>query len=103
MELCTYYEALDMLEPHNLIPPGVWTLEGMLSYRDQQKQCPYYTARRMMPFCNVIIYSYHYLLDPKKMMRVSKELSKDIIGSGVQIAWPLSKKPVAATMLGKVI
>lgn len=79
VELCTYYEALDMLEPHNLIPPGVWTLEGMLSYGDQQKQCPYYTARRMMPFCNVIIYSYHYLLDPKKMMRVSKELSKDCI------------------------
>lgn len=32
-----------------------------------------------MPFCNVIIYSYHYLLDPKIADRVSKELSKDCI------------------------
>ena len=33
----------------------------------------------MMPWCNVIIYSYHYLLDPKIAERVSKELSKDCI------------------------
>jgi len=32
-----------------------------------------------MSFCNVIIYSYHYLLDPKIADRVSKELSKDCI------------------------
>ena len=34
---------------------------------------------KQMPFCNVIIYSYHYLLDPKIAERVSKELSKDCI------------------------
>lgn len=79
VELCVYHENLDLLEPHNLIPPGVWTLDGMLRYGEQQKQCPYFTARRMMPFCNVIIYSYHYLLDPKIAERVSKELSKDCI------------------------
>jgi DNA excision repair protein ERCC-2 len=32
-----------------------------------------------MQFCNVIIYSYHYLLDPKIAERVSKDLSKDCI------------------------
>lgn len=32
-----------------------------------------------MQYCNVIIYSYHYLLDPKIADRVSKELSKDCI------------------------
>lgn len=32
-----------------------------------------------MPFCNVIIYSYHYLLDPKIAERVSKDFSKDCI------------------------
>lgn len=32
-----------------------------------------------MPYCNVIIYSYHYLLDPKIAERVSRELSKDCI------------------------
>lgn len=41
-------QNLDLLEPHNLIPPGVWTLDGMLRYGEQQKQCPYFTARRMV-------------------------------------------------------
>ena len=79
VELCVYHDNLDLLEPHNLIPPGVWTFDGMLKYGEQQKQCPYFTARRMMPYCDVIIYSYHYLLDPKIAERVSKELSQDCI------------------------
>ncbi|KAJ4347303.1 TFIIH/NER complex ATP-dependent 5'-3' DNA helicase subunit [Didymosphaeria variabile] len=79
VELCVYHDNLDLLEPHNLIPPGVWTFDGLLKYGEQQKQCPYFTSRRMMSYCNVIIYSYHYLLDPKIAERVSKELSKDCI------------------------
>ncbi|PGG97585.1 DNA repair helicase rad15 [Helicocarpus griseus UAMH5409] len=79
VELCIYHENLDLLEPSNLIPPGVFTLDDMLKYGEEHKQCPYFTARRMMPFCNVIIYSYHYLLDPKIAERVSQELSKDCI------------------------
>lgn len=62
-----------------MIPAGVYTLDGMMKYCEEHKQCPYFTARRMMAFCNVIIYSYHYLLDPKIAERVSRELSKDCI------------------------
>ena len=79
VDMCVYHDNLDLLEPHNLIPPGVWTLENMLVHGEQEKQCPYFTSRRMMQYCNVIIYSYHYLLDPKIAERVSKELSKDCI------------------------
>ncbi|RMJ24482.1 dna repair helicase [Aspergillus sp. HF37] len=79
VELCIYHENLDLLEPHNLVPPGVFTLDALLKYGEDHKQCPYFSARRMMPFCNVIIYSYHYLLDPKIAERVSRELSKDCI------------------------
>ncbi|KAK7722070.1 TFIIH/NER complex ATP-dependent 5'-3' DNA helicase subunit [Diaporthe eres] len=79
VDLCVYHDNLDLLEAHNLIPNGVWTFEGLLRYGEQHKQCPYFTARRMMQFCNVIIYSYHYLLDPKIAERVSKDLSKDCI------------------------
>lgn len=32
-----------------------------------------------MPFVDVIIYSFHYLLDPKVAEQVPKELSKDAI------------------------
>ncbi|KAF6840518.1 DNA repair helicase [Colletotrichum plurivorum] len=79
VDVCIYHDNLDLLEPHNLIPNGVWTFDGLLRYGEQHKQCPYFTARRMMQFCNVIIYSYHYLLDPKIAERVSRELSKDCI------------------------
>ncbi|KAF2753818.1 DNA repair helicase RAD3 [Pseudovirgaria hyperparasitica] len=79
VDLCIYHENLDLLEPSNLIPTGVWTIDGLLRYGEDKKQCPYFTARRMMQFCNVIIYSYHYLLDPKIAERVSKEFSKDCI------------------------
>lgn len=79
VELCIYHENLSLKEPHNLIPPGVYTFDGLLKYGEQEKTCPYFTARRMMPHLNVIIYSYHYLLDPKIAERVSKELSKECI------------------------
>ena len=32
-----------------------------------------------MPFVDVIIYSFHYLLDPKVAEQVSKDISKDAI------------------------
>ncbi|KAK4226991.1 hypothetical protein QBC38DRAFT_479011 [Podospora fimiseda] len=79
VETCIYHDNLDLLEPHNLVPNGVWTLDGLLRYGEEHKQCPYFTARRMMQYCNVIIYSFHYLLDPKIAERVSKDLSKDCI------------------------
>ncbi|KAK3997062.1 hypothetical protein QBC44DRAFT_106805 [Cladorrhinum sp. PSN332] len=79
VDTCIYHDNLDLLEPHNLVPNGVWTLDGLLQYGEEHKQCPYFTARRMMQYCNVIIYSYHYLLDPKIAERVSKDLSNDCI------------------------
>ncbi|KAJ5676842.1 uncharacterized protein N7477_002475 [Penicillium maclennaniae] len=79
VDLCVYHDNLDLLEPHNLVPPGVFTLDGILRYGEEHKQCPYFSVRRMMPYCNIIIYSYHYLLDPKIAERVSRELSKDCI------------------------
>lgn len=44
----TFVQNLDLLEPHNLIPNGVWTLDGLLRYGEDHKQCPYFTARRMV-------------------------------------------------------
>lgn len=32
-----------------------------------------------MEYCNVVIFSYHYLLDPKIAERVTKDFSKDCI------------------------
>ncbi|KAG2037254.1 hypothetical protein BDR03DRAFT_957798 [Suillus americanus] len=79
VELCDWHENLGKGEPGSLIPSGIWTLADVLQYGRENKTCPYFTVRRMMPFVDVIIYSFHYLLDPKVAEQVSKELSKDAI------------------------
>ncbi|EQL03450.1 DNA repair helicase RAD3 [Ophiocordyceps sinensis CO18] len=79
VDVCVYHDNLDLLEPHHLIPNGVWTFDGILRYGEEHKQCPYFTARRMMQYCNVVIFSYHYLLDPKIAERVTRDFSKDCI------------------------
>ncbi|WFD46756.1 DNA helicase [Malassezia furfur] len=77
--LCDYHEELGKLEPGHLVPPGVWTIEEVKEYGRERGVCPYFAVRRMMPFCDIIIYSFHYLLDPKVADQVSKEMSKDAI------------------------
>lgn len=77
--LCSFHEKLYDLEPHNLVPPGVYSFDALIKYCKEEGTCPYFTVRRMIPFCNIIIYSYHYLLDSKIAERVSRELSKDSI------------------------
>ncbi|CAL1704752.1 unnamed protein product [Somion occarium] len=79
VELCEWHENLGVREPGNLIPPGVYTLADVLQYGRDNTVCPYFLVRRMMPFVDVVIYSFHYLLDPKVAEQVSKELSKDAI------------------------
>ncbi|TFK76448.1 DNA repair helicase [Pluteus cervinus] len=79
VDLCDWHENLGNMEPGSLIPPGIWTLADVLQYGREKGVCPYFAVRRMMPFVDVIIYSFHYLLDPKVADQVSNELSKDAI------------------------
>lgn len=48
-------QNLDRLEPRDLIPHGVWTLDGIMRYGEEHKQCPYFTSRRM-----VLIFSHYF-------------------------------------------
>ncbi|KAJ7097936.1 hypothetical protein B0H15DRAFT_920639 [Mycena belliarum] len=79
VDLCDWHENLGEMEAGSLIPPGIWTLADVLQYGRDKGVCPYFTVRRMMPFVDIIIYSFHYLLDPKVAEQVSKEMSKDAI------------------------
>lgn len=79
LALCAYHENLNDIEPHEYLPNGVFLFDGLIKYCQDRTICPYFTVRRMLGYCNVIIYSYHYLLDPKIAERVSAELSKDLI------------------------
>ncbi|EKM82686.1 hypothetical protein AGABI1DRAFT_118129 [Agaricus bisporus var. burnettii JB137-S8] len=79
VELCDWHENLGKMEPGHLMPAGIWTLADVLDYGKEQRICPYFAVRRMMPFVDAVIYSFHYLLDPKVAEQVSKEMSKDSI------------------------
>ncbi|KAI9310728.1 hypothetical protein BX666DRAFT_1869134 [Dichotomocladium elegans] len=79
VELCDFYEQLEAANSPNPIPSGVYTLADLKSYGEKMRFCPYYLVRRAIPFANVVIYSYHYMLDPKVAELVSRELSKDSI------------------------
>ncbi|KAJ3071405.1 DNA-dependent ATPase of the nucleotide excision repair factor 4 complex [Podochytrium sp. JEL0797] len=79
--LCSYFENLEAadIEGAAQMPNGVYTLDDLKTYGQTKKQCPYFLSRKMLASANVVIYSYHYLLDPKVASMVSKELSKDCI------------------------
>ncbi|CCH61477.1 hypothetical protein TBLA_0E04230 [Henningerozyma blattae CBS 6284] len=79
VELCDYHENLYKLDVENYLPNGVFSFEKLIRYCEERTLCPYFIVRRMISMCNIIIYSYHYLLDPKIAERVSKEVSKDSI------------------------
>ncbi|KAF7587780.1 hypothetical protein BBP40_006715 [Aspergillus hancockii] len=51
VELCVYHENLDLLEPHNLVPPGVFTLDGLLKYGEEQKQLVFDEAHNIDNVC----------------------------------------------------
>ncbi|KAI9350065.1 hypothetical protein DFJ73DRAFT_832998 [Zopfochytrium polystomum] len=76
---CEFFESLENADSSATIPAGVYTLEELKAFGKEKKYCPYFLSRRMVAFANVIIYSYHYLLDPKIAELVSRELSKDSI------------------------
>lgn len=61
------------------IPSGVYTMEDMKDYGRSNGVCPYFLARLMLAKANIVIYSYHYLLDPKVADLVSRDLPKDAI------------------------
>ncbi|GAW02422.1 hypothetical protein F5879DRAFT_798813 [Lentinula edodes] len=79
VDLCDWHENLGKLEPGNLVPRGIMTLADVLQHGRDNTTCPYFTVRRMLPFVDIVIYSFHYLLDPKVAEQVSKEMSKDAI------------------------
>ncbi|KAI9509380.1 DNA repair helicase [Russula earlei] len=79
VEVCNFHESMNNIPNDKILPPGIWTLADILQHARDSATCPYFTIRRSMPFVDVIIYSFHYLLDPKVAEQVSKEMSKDSI------------------------
>ena len=65
VETCSFNEGLDKAGPEGVLDPGVYTMEEMRHTGRKKGWCPYYLARHMLAYANVIVYNYQYMLDPK--------------------------------------
>ncbi|XP_014666749.1 PREDICTED: TFIIH basal transcription factor complex helicase XPD subunit-like [Priapulus caudatus] len=74
--VCRFYENFDAHGRETTLPPGVYNLDDLKEYGRDHEYCPYFLARYSITHANIIVYSYHYLLDPKIAELVSKEFSK---------------------------
>jgi DNA excision repair protein ERCC-2 len=79
INLCSFYEQYDLEGRDQLIPWGVYNLDDLKEIGRKRNWCPYFLARYTIQHANVIVYSYHYLLDPKIAEIVSKELPKQSV------------------------
>nr|XP_056702172.1 general transcription and DNA repair factor IIH helicase subunit XPD isoform X3 [Euleptes europaea] len=73
---CRFFEEFDAHGRQVPLPYGVYNLDDLKAYGRQKGWCPYFLARYSILHANIIVYSYHYLLDPKIANLVSKELAK---------------------------
>ncbi|EDO46754.1 predicted protein [Nematostella vectensis] len=77
--VCNFYEDFDSLGRDEKMPPGSYNLDDLRQFGRKKGWCPYFLARRAIYHANVIVYSYHYMLDPKIADLVSKELDKKAV------------------------
>ena len=76
VKLCDFYESFDKDGREATLPMGIYDLDDLKEYGRLKGWCPYFMARQAILQANVVVYSYHYLLDPKIAEMVSKELAK---------------------------
>uniref|UniRef100_A0A452HC63 DNA 5'-3' helicase n=1 Tax=Gopherus agassizii TaxID=38772 RepID=A0A452HC63_9SAUR len=73
---CHFFEEFDAHGWQVPIPFGIYNLDDLKGYCRQKGWCPYFLARYSILHANIVVYSYHYLLDPKIADLVSKELAR---------------------------
>uniref|UniRef100_A0A7N6B7P5 DNA 5'-3' helicase n=1 Tax=Anabas testudineus TaxID=64144 RepID=A0A7N6B7P5_ANATE len=73
---CRFYEEFDAVGRQVPLPAGIYNLDDLKDFGRRKGWCPYYLARYSILHANIVVYSYHYLLDPKIADLVSKELAK---------------------------
>ena len=78
-EKCGAYERFQEQVADRQIPSGVYTLQDMKRFGEDQEWCPYFLARHAITLANVVVYNYGYLLDPKIANLISKDLAKESI------------------------
>lgn len=49
-------------------------MQDLRQHGRKKSWCPYYLARHMIAYANVVVYSYQYMLDPKVSQMVNNPL-----------------------------
>ncbi|KAK8916305.1 DNA repair helicase UVH6 [Platanthera zijinensis] len=77
---CPFFESYDKASRDAiLLPSGVYTLGELCAFGHDRKWCPYFLARNMIRYANIVVYSYQYLLDPKVANIISKEMQRECV------------------------
>ncbi len=79
VQVCDFYEAFDARGRETNLPTGAYNLDDLKSIGANKGFCPYFLARWAIGQAHIVVYSYHYLLDPKIADVVSKELARNSV------------------------
>lgn len=79
VDICAFFEAFERNGREFPLPAGVYNLDDLKEYGRKNGWCPYFLARHAITHATIVVYSYHYLLDPKIADLVSKEMSKSSV------------------------
>eukprot|EP00095_Tigriopus_kingsejongensis_P006022 snap_masked-scaffold671_size114370-processed-gene-0.21 protein:Tk06022 transcript:snap_masked-scaffold671_size114370-processed-gene-0.21-mRNA-1 annotation:"tfiih basal transcription factor complex helicase subunit" len=77
--VCDFYEGFEREGRELRLPPGAYVLEDLKAWGRARGMCPYFLARHALAQAQVVVYSYHYLLDPKIAELVSKDLPANAV------------------------
>lgn len=77
--VCQYFEGYTIEGKEFHLPPDIYSLDDLKQYGRDRNWCPYFLSRFTIVNADIVIYSYHYLLDPKIAEIVSKELVKESV------------------------
>lgn len=76
VEVCGFFEGHSAAGNDAVLPPGVYTLHDLRQFGRKKGWCPYYLARHMVSYANVVVWSYQYLIDPKVSQMVRRRLPR---------------------------
>ncbi len=65
IETCSFYDGLESAGPDGRLDAGVYTMHDLRVLGRKKNWCPYFLARHMIAFANVVVYNYQYMIDPK--------------------------------------
>jgi DNA excision repair protein ERCC-2 len=74
LELCKYYENFENGGGHDAALEGVFSHSDLRELGKQRTWCPYFLARHSIPFADVVVWCYQYVLDARIAEMVQREV-----------------------------